>query len=123
MTEETKNDEILEEKTECDKIENEVIKDTNAGSINPEDTLEAYKALFEKQKAELDNQLKVNDSLQKQINILMRNGASVTETKETEIQNVSCETIEQQEEYISLAELGKELGKRDYQSHNLEKEK
>ena len=52
MTEETKNNEILEEKTECDKIENEVIKDTNAGSINPEDTLEAYKALFEKQKAE-----------------------------------------------------------------------
>ena len=79
-------------------------------------------------KSKKQNQLKVNDSLQKQINILMRNGASVTETKETEtketeIQNVSCETIEQQEEYISLSELGKELGKRDYQSHNLEKEK
>lgn len=121
MTEEVKNNEILEENTECDKIENEVIKDTNAEDRTSEDTLEAYKALFEKQKAELDNQIKVNDSLQKQINILMRNGASVTETKTSDIENVSCETNE--DEYISLTELGKEIGKRDYQSHNLEKEK
>lgn len=119
MTEENKTEDVSCETNECDTITNEDVVETDAGVRKPEDTLVAYEALFEKQKQELDNQIKLNNNLQKQINILMRNGASVTETKEAKTEDVSCETNETNEDYVSLSEIGKEIGKRDYANHNL----
>ncbi len=122
MTEEIKTEDVSRETNEYDTITNEDVVETDAGIRKPEDTLVAYEALFEKQKQELDNQIKLNNNLQKQINILMRNGASVTETKETINEDVSRETNEINEineDYVSLSEIGKEIGKRDYANHNL----
>ena len=111
-------------KNELDEIqENDTIKEqTNEGSTTSadvstsEDTLAAYEALFEKQKKQIEEQIETNKSLQNQINILMRNGASVSrETLETE-ETPQKET--DSAEYVSLAELGTELGKRDYKTQN-----
>ena len=111
-------------KNELDEIQkNDTIKEqTNEGSTTSadvstsEDTLAAYEALFEKQKKQIEEQIETNKSLQNQINILMRNGASVSrETFETE-ETPQKET--DSAEYVSLAELGTELGKRDYKTQN-----
>lgn len=114
----TKTEDVSRETQKCDTIENEDVVEVSADGRTSEDTLKAYEALFEKQKQEIAKQMKVNNSLQKQINILMRNGASVTET----IENVSRETneVNESEDYVSLSEIGKEIGKRDYVSHNLD---
>lgn len=116
----TKNDVAKDEKD--DKIEEqaEVSADTSAGDSTPEDTLAAYEALFEKQKKQIEEAAAANKNLQNQINILMRRSANVS-TDETNEQSVNVEPKEtDSDDYVSLADLGKELGKRDYKNHNLE---
>lgn len=85
-----------------------------AGKASPEDTLAAYQALFEQQKKALDDSSAKIASLQNQIGILMRNGASVGETASQEQAGEDTP-----EPYVSLTDLGREIGKRDYKSHNL----
>lgn len=73
----------------------------------------AYKALFEQMKATNEELAAANKSLQDQIGILIRNGSTVTARNEDEANR------EPKEPYASLADLGSEIGKRDYKSHNV----
>lgn len=95
---------------------------TTEAAATAEETVAAYQALFEKQKAEkqrADEQIK---SLQNQITILMRNGGSVTAPSAEQQPEQSFEREPEREPYVSLSELGREIGKRDYSSHNMNRE-
>lgn len=105
----------------------------NAAGSTAEDTLGEYKALLEQMKAQNQALIEQNKSLQNQFGILIRNGAHVG--RHGDSTNVSDSGAngaldsmqdsgqsEPQEPYVSLAELGSQLGKRDYQSHNAKKE-
>jgi hypothetical protein len=110
------------------------IIDSQASAVGStaEDTLEAYKALFTRQQAAIEEQRKHNESLQAQIEILVRNGAHVGDTyngisSDSSADNASdvsmgeqtLQVDEPREPYVSLTELGHSLGKRDYRSHNI----
>ena len=114
-----------------------------SGSIEPqaasaaggtaEDTLAEYRSLLEQMEAQNKALLEQNRSLQSQFGILIRSGASVGRHGDSgsvsdsgsagnagSVQDMGQD--EPQEPYVSLAELGKEIGKRDYGSHNTQKE-
>lgn len=114
-----------------------------SGSIEPqaasaaggtaEDTLDEYKSLLEQMEAQNKALLEQNRSLQNQFGMLIRSGAHVgqhgsgdpvsgsgTGSLLDPVQGMG--QPEPKEPYVSLAELGKEIGKRDYGSHNTQKE-
>ena len=114
-----------------------------SGSIEPqaasaadrtaEDTLDEYRSLLKQMEAQNKALLEQNRSLQSQFGILIRSGASVGRHGDSgsvsdsgsagnagSVQDMGQD--EPQEPYVSLAELGKEIGKRDYGSHNTKKE-
>lgn len=108
----------------------------SAGDSTPEDTLKAYQGLFEQQNKQIASLLETNKSLQNQIGILIRNGAHPNATRLDSGSSVSGNgnpsnagigpdmgQTEPQEPYVSLTELGSEIGKRDYHSHNMEPDK
>lgn len=108
MSEEIKENDTIEEASDELVAEDSTSEDTTSSTSE----LEAYKALYEKQQQALNEQIKTNQSLQSQINILLRNsGSTSTNTEETSTSETE-ETMQQ--EYVSLAELGREIGKRDY---------
>lgn len=100
----------------------------SAADSTAEDTLSR---LFEQSQAQVAQLVEQNKSLQDQIGLLLRNGASVTDNNGTSTPNDNSQTIgnltqaqleyRQSEDYVSLADLGREVGKRDYENHNLEK--
>jgi hypothetical protein len=105
----------------------------NAAGSTAEDTLGEYKALLEQMKAQNQALIEQNKSLQNQFGILIRNGAhvgrhgdstSVSDSGTNDALHSMQDSgqSEPQEPYVSLAELGSQLGKRDYQSHNTKKE-
>ena len=95
-------------------IEPQAPEQSAAGS-SAEDTLKAYEGLIEQMRAQNETLIKANESLQSQIGLLIRGGGSVGQhTADPEPQNPT-----QEPGYTSFADLGKELGKRDYQSHNV----
>ena len=105
----------------------------NAAGSTAEDTLGEYKALLEQMKAQNQALIEQNKSLQNQFGILIRNGAHVGRHEDSASVSGSGANdalysmqdsgqTEPQEPYVSLAELGSQLGKRDYQSHNTKKE-
>lgn len=114
-----------------------------SGSIEPqtagaadgtaEDTPEGYRALVEQLMAQNNALIEQNKSLQNQFGILIRSGASVGRHGDSgsvsdsgsagnagSVQDMGQD--EPQEPYVSLAELGSQIGKRDYGSHNTKKE-
>lgn len=104
----------------------------SAAGSTAEDTLEAYKALFTRQQAAIEEQRKHNESLQAQIKILVRNGAHVGDTykgissgssadnaSDVSMGEQTLQVDEPREPYVSLTELGHSLGKRDYRSRNI----
>lgn len=114
-----------------------------SGSIEPqaasaagrtaEDTLAEYRSLLEQMEAQNKVLAEQNQSLQNQFGMLIRSGAHVgqhgsgdpvsgsgTGSLLDPVQDSGQD--EPQEPYVSLAELGKEIGKRDYGSHNSQKE-
>ena len=96
------------------KIEPQAPEPSAAGSA-AEDTLKAYEGLIEQMKAQNDTLIEANKSLQSQIGLLIRGGGSVGQhTADPEPQNPT-----QEPGYTSFADLGKELGKRYYHSHNV----
>ena len=105
----------------------------NAAGSTAEDTLGEYKALLEQMKAQNQALIEQNKSLQNQFGILIRNGAHVgRHGNSTNVSGSGANgafdsmqdsgQTEPQEPYVSLAELGSQLGKCDYQSHNTKKE-
>ena len=105
----------------------------DAAGSTAEDTLGEYKALLEQMKAQNQALIEQNKSLQNQFGILIRNGAHVGRHGDsTSVSgsgaNGALDSMqdsgqtEPQKPYVSLAELGSQLGKRDYQSHNTKKE-
>ena len=95
-------------------IEPQAPEPSAAGSA-AEDTLKAYEGLIEQMKTQNETLIEANKSLQSQIGLLIRGGGSVGQhTADPEPQNPT-----QEPGYTSFADLGKELGKRDYQSHNV----
>lgn len=92
----------------------EVGETGSAEGRTSEDTLSEYKSLIASMKAQNDALMKQNESLQAQFGILIRNGASAGSVATTD-----DASEDGNEPYVSLSQLGNELGKRDYQSHNL----
>jgi hypothetical protein len=106
---------------------------TSAAGGTAEDALDEYKALLEQMKAQNQALIEQNKSLQNQFGILIRSGASVGRHGDSGSVPGSGNTVlvdpvqdmgqtEPQEPYVSLAELGSRIGKRDYGSHNSQKE-
>jgi hypothetical protein len=104
---------------------------TSAAGGTAEDTLGEYKALIEQMKAQNDALLKQNQSLQNQFGILIRSGAHVGQHEDSNsVSGNDPDSVlgkgggqtEPEEPYVSLAELGSQIGKRDYRSHNSQKE-
>ena len=102
---------------------------TSAAGGTAEDTLGEYKALIEQMKAQNAALIEQNKSLQSQFGILIRSGAHVGRNGDSgsvsdsgsagnagSVQDMGQD--EPQEPYVSLAELGSQIGKRDYGSHN-----
>lgn len=88
----------------------------SAAAGTAEDTLGAYKDMFGQMKAQNDALIEQNKSLQNQIGILIRNGSSVGHNSESASSGVLDN--QQEDHYVSLADLGSQIGKRDYRSHN-----
>ena len=101
----------------------------SAAGGTAEDTLGEYKALIEQMKAQNAALIEQNKSLQSQFGILIRSGASVGRHGDSgsvsgpgnpepldPVQGMG--QPEPKEPYVSLAELGSQIGKRDYGSHN-----
>ena len=103
---------------------------TGAADGTAEDTPEEYKALVEQLMEQNKSLIEQNKSLQTQFGILIRSGAHVGRNGDSGSVSDSGSAgfvqdmgqNEPQEPYVSLAELGKEIGKRDYGSHNTQKE-
>lgn len=100
-----------------------------AADSTAEDTLGEYKALLEQMKDQNAALIEQNKSLQTQFGILIRSGASVGRHGDSSSVSGSGNTdpvgsnqgvgqTESQKPYVSLAELGNQIGKRDYGSHN-----
>lgn len=97
----------------------------SAAAGTAEDTLGAYKDMFGQMKAQNDALIEQNKSLQNQIGILIRNGSSVGHNSGSASSGVldnpdsgSATGDPQEDHYVSLADLGSQIGKRDYRSHN-----
>lgn len=111
-----------------------------SGSIEPqtssaaggtaEDAQAGYRALVEQLMSQNNALIEQNRSLQSQFGILIRSGASVGRHGDSDPIHDSgnagnagsVQDMGQNEPYVSLAELGREIGKRDYASHNTQKE-
>lgn len=105
---------------------------TGAADSTAEDALGEYKALLEQMKAQNAALIEQNKSLQTQFGILIRSGASVGRNGDSGSVSGSGNTdpmgssqgvgqTGSQKPYVSLAELGSQIGKRDYGSHNSKK--
>ena len=90
----------------------------SAAGSTAEDTLDGYKALVEQMKSQNEALMAQNQSLQSQFETLIRNGAGVTQQQQLLNGNDPSEG-EGGDQYTSLADLGSEIGKRDYKSHNM----
>lgn len=96
-----------------------------AAGVTAEDTARAYDALFNQLRGENDKLAQANRSLQAQIGILLRNGASVGDTSQAVNEHGQDQANEPEppsEPYVSLADLGAEIGKRDYATHNTQRD-
>ena len=96
-----------------------------AAGVTAEDTARAYDALFNQLRGENDKLAQANRSLQAQIGILLRNGASVSDMSQAinePGQDQANEPEPPSEPYVSLADLGAEIGKRDYATHNTQRD-
>ena len=105
----------------------------SAAGSTAEDTLAEYKALLKQMEAQNKALIEQNQSLQSQFGMLIRSGAHVGQHGSGDpVSGSGTSSLldpvqdsgqnEPQEPYVSLAELGKEIGKRDYGSHNTKKE-
>lgn len=103
------NNETLQDDTQEDIIVSEDEASTGAGGSTPEDTPD-YEKLIEKQSSQIDELIEANKSLQSQIGVLLRNGAAINDANNNE----STQRESEREDYVSLSDLGKELGKREY---------
>ena len=106
---------------------------SSAAGSTAEDTLAEYKALLKQMEAQNKALIEQNRSLQSQFGMLIRSGAHVGQHGSGDpVSGSGTGSLldpvqdsgqnEPQEPYVSLAELGKEIGKRDYGSHNTKKE-
>lgn len=136
-----------DQKTEpqTDPKTNQQVSTNNGSSVNiepqtpgaadstAEDALDEYKALLEQMKAQNAALIEQNKSLQTQFGILIRSGASVGRNGDSGSVSGSGNSdpvgsgqgtgqTGSQKPYVSLAELGSQIGKRDYGSHNSKKE-
>lgn len=106
---------------------------TGAADGTAEDTPEEYRALVEQLMAQNKALIEQNRSLQNQFGMLIRSGAHVGQHGSGDpVSGSGTGSLldpvqdsgqnEPQEPYVSLAELGSQIGKRDYGSHNTQKE-
>ena len=109
------------------------LQTASAAGGTAEDAQAEYRALVEQLMSQNKALLEQNRSLQNQFGILIRSGAHVGQHGSGDpVSGSGTGSLldpvqdsgqnEPQEPYVSLAELGKEIGKRDYGSHNTKKE-
>lgn len=98
--------------------------DSSAAGSSAEDTLKSVIAQSQDQVAKLIEQ---NQSLQSQIEMLLRNGATINDNAQAqaqaqEVENMTLDQFNEKhsENYVSLSDLGAEIGKREYKNVNIE---
>lgn len=103
-----------------DNMEQEAPQKGSAEVGTSEDTLQGYRDLIEQQKDEITSLLENQKSLQAQIGNLINNtGVSIG----NDVDNGNDVNGSKDDDgYVSLAELGKEIGVRDYLSHNMKEQ-
>ena len=79
---------------------------------------DAYKEIINQQNSTIDALLERTNALSKQINELLRSGVQINDGKANDVQTDMLnqnlpEHMRIDENYVTLAELGKEFGKRD----------
>lgn len=90
-----------------------------AGDNTPEDTPNAYETIIAQQQAQISALIAQTNSLSGQINELIRGGAVITDNKQNSVVAAANATpnglqgFEPPEDYIPLADLGAQIGKRD----------
>lgn len=97
-----------------------------SAAVSPaEDT---YAKLFEQSQSQVAQLIEQNKSLQSQVETLLRNGAVIhddnaVQTQQANIGNMTQEQMDYKHsgEYVSLADLGKDIGKREYININDER--
>lgn len=109
MTEENTNDSQMTDSNDTIEPQGE-----SAAGSTAEDTLESYQKLVEQLTAQNAELIKSQESLQSQIGELIRNGATAGKPSTS----AESTTEPDDEPYVPLAELGSEIGKRDYKPHN-----
>jgi hypothetical protein len=132
---EPKTDPKAKQQVSTNNVSNVNIEPQTPGAADgtAEDALGEYKALLEQMKAQNAALIEQNKSLQAQFGILIRSGASVGRNGDSSSVSGSGNTdpvgsgqgtgqTGSQEPYVSLAELGSQIGKCDYGSHNSQKE-
>ena len=89
-----------------------------AGESTPEDTPNAYETIIAQQQAQISALIAQTNSLSGQITELIRGGAVITDNKQGSVgaANVTpngLQGFEPPEDYVPLADLGAQIGKRD----------
>lgn len=93
---------------EPEPISVETPKDDGAGSSSPEETPDAYKEIIRQQAQTIDALINRTNELTGQITQLINMGVQITDGKQTEPQTIEPALLE---DYVSLADLGTEIGK------------
>lgn len=86
------------------------------GGTTEETTVVDYETIIEQKDRQIETLLESAKNLQNQINVLLRNGASISDSINNEVE--SNESKNDVDEYVSLSDLGHEMGQRRYENVN-----
>lgn len=114
-TDENEKDEVVsvnEDATMSDDDASEVA----AGGTAEDTAFAEYESIIEKKDKQIETLLETANSLQNQINVLLRNGASISDVINNEVE--PNEPKNDADEYVSLSDLGHEMGQRRYDNVN-----
>lgn len=95
-----------------------VTNDTAEGNTSEDAYKDAYKEIINQQNSTIDALLERTNALSKQINELLRSGVQINDggANDTQMDMLNHDLpgqMRMDENYVTLAELGKEFGKRD----------
>ena len=96
-------------------INNDGAGDAMAAGGTAEDADEKLQKIIDAQNEQIEKLVANTESLQNQIGVLLRGGASITDGKSDE----NTADGDKDDEYTPLSELGAEMGKRRYNNVNL----
>lgn len=87
-----------------------------AGGTAEDTTIADYESIIEKKDKQIEMLLESAKNLQNQINVLLRSGASISDVINNEVE--LNEPKNDADKYVSLSDLGHEMGQRRYDNVN-----